>query len=63
MCYYVEKEEYNKAINYFDAVLPVFLENDLNYQASIAQLSKAEALLAVNPQSNNNIARATKALK
>ena len=56
----LKKKEYNKAINYFDAVLPVFKANSLNNQAAITQLSKAEALIAVDTQNQTNIELASK---
>lgn len=41
----MQRANYNKAINYFNAALPIFRVEDMKYQESFAELNKAEALL------------------
>ena len=54
----LKRNENSKAINYFDAVLPVFKKTNLDYQTAIALLGKADALLALDAQDSNNLASA-----
>ncbi len=51
----LKRAEYNKALNYLDAALPVFRKNSKYYQLIATLLSKAETLLAITPQNSNNI--------
>jgi len=54
----LKRNENSKAINYFDAVLPVLKKNNLDYQTIMALLGKADALLALDAQDSDNLASA-----
>lgn len=44
----LKRENYKKAINYFNACLPIFRVEDLKYQEAFAEINKAQALLNVS---------------
>jgi signal transduction histidine kinase len=54
----LKRNENSKAINYFDAVLPVFKKTNRDHQTVITLLGKAEALLAIDAQDSDNLASA-----
>lgn len=54
----LKRNENSKAINYFDAVLPVFKKTNRDHQTVITLLGKAEALLAIDAQNSDNLASA-----
>lgn len=59
----LEKGKPNAAINYVDAVLPLFKLNNFKYRESVAYLTKAEAFLALEDVSSEaNIEEAKNAL-
>ena len=51
----LKRNEYSKAINYFDAALPVFKMDTLEYQTVLTLLNKSEALLSINPENTKNL--------
>jgi len=50
----LKKKNYQVAINYFDATLPVFSEQNLPYQEAFVLLNKAEAAINLDPEGNRN---------
>ncbi len=50
-----KKTEYSKAINFFNAALPVFKSDALDYQTILTLLNKSEALLGIKPESSKNL--------
>ncbi len=44
----LKRKNYKKAINYFNACLPIFRVEDLKYQEAVAEINKAQALLNVS---------------
>ena len=57
------RQDYKKAINYFNAALPIFRVEDMKYEEAFAELNKAEALLSISESElDNSFAMAKKAL-
>jgi len=44
----LKRKNYKKAINYFNACLPIFRIEDMKYQEAFAEINKAQALLNVS---------------
>ncbi|WP_432412933.1 response regulator [Rasiella sp. SM2506] len=46
----LKRKNYKKAINYFNACLPIFRVEDIKYQEAVAEINKAQALLNVSDE-------------
>tara|TARA_R100000935_G_scaffold58911_1_gene99617 strand:- start:47400 stop:49652 length:2253 start_codon:yes stop_codon:yes gene_type:complete len=46
----LKRKNYKKAINYFNACLPIFRVEDLKFQEAFAEINKAQALLNVSDE-------------
>tara|TARA_A100000171_G_scaffold51005_2_gene63993 strand:+ start:7869 stop:10121 length:2253 start_codon:yes stop_codon:yes gene_type:complete len=46
----LKRKNYKKAINYFNACLPIFRVEDLKYQEAFAEINKAQALLNLSDE-------------